>query len=84
MRFYYSRSLFFGICLGIYYGEKRLPFPIQYIPKPDDVIGNIMFDLSIINSIVYDISKLGKTKWYLLFVYLFKSFIAIKSKYVKD
>lgn len=62
MRFYYSRSLLFGICLGIYYGEKRLPFPIQYLPKPDDVVGNIKIDLSIINTIVYDISKIGKTR----------------------
>jgi len=39
-----------------------LPFPIQYIPKPDDVVGNIKIDLSIINAIVYDISRIGKSR----------------------
>lgn len=48
MRFYYTRSLFWGCLLGIYYGEKKLPFPIQYIPKEQEV-GNIKIDLSIVN-----------------------------------
>jgi hypothetical protein len=57
-KLYYSKSLFFGICLGIYYGEKRLPFPIQYIPKENEV-GNIKIDLSIINSIFKDLMKIS-------------------------
>lgn len=57
-KLYYSRSLFFGILLGIYYGEKRLPFPIQYIPK-DNEVGNIKIDLSIVNSIFKDLMKVS-------------------------
>lgn len=60
MRFYYSKSLFFGSILGLYYGEKRLPFPIQYVPKNGEV-GNIMFDLSIVNSIIYDLTKFSNS-----------------------
>jgi hypothetical protein len=57
-KLYYSKSLFFGIFLGIYYGEKRLPFPIQYIPKENEV-GNIKIDLSIVNSIFKDLMKIS-------------------------
>lgn len=66
MRLYYVKSLFWGSLLGIYYGEKRLPFPIQYLPKEGEV-GDIKFDLSIINSIVKDLVKLHDSfsKWYL-------------------
>lgn len=60
MRFYYSKSLFFGTLLGLYYGEKRLPFPIQYIPK-DGEVGNIKIDLSIVNSIIYDLTKFSNS-----------------------
>lgn len=56
MGFYYSKRLLFGTALGIYFGEKRLPFPIQYLPKESQV-GDIKFDLSFINSVLKDISK---------------------------
>lgn len=58
MRFYYTRSLFWGSLIGIYYGEKRLPFPIQYLPKEGEV-GDIKFDLSIVNSIVKDLLRIS-------------------------
>ena len=48
--------MFWGSLIGIYYGEKRLPFPIQYIPKEGQV-GNIKLDLSIVNSVVHDLMK---------------------------
>lgn len=56
MGFYYSKRLLFGTALGIYFGEKRLPFPLQYIGK-ENQIGDIKIDLSFINSVVNDISK---------------------------
>jgi hypothetical protein len=35
MRLFYTKSLVWGSILGVYFGEKRLPWPIQYIPKRD-------------------------------------------------
>jgi hypothetical protein len=58
MRFYYSRSIFWGTLIGIYYGEKRLPYPIQYLPKEGEV-GDIKIDLSIVNSIVKDLMRIS-------------------------
>jgi hypothetical protein len=60
MKFYYSKRLLWGSLIGIYYGEKRLPFPIQYQPKKDEV-GNIKIDLSIINSVLHDLAKLANS-----------------------
>ena len=60
MKRFYLRALFFGSCLGIYFAEKRLPFPIQYIPKQNQV-GDIKIDLSCINSIVDDCKKMLPT-----------------------
>jgi hypothetical protein len=56
-RLFYIRSIVWGGLLGIYYGEKKLPFPIQYIPKEKGV-GDIKLDLSIVNAVATDISKL--------------------------
>ena len=57
MRFYYTKSLLWGGLLGIYYGEKRLPWPVQYVPKRNEQVGNIVFDLSVINSLIKDVAK---------------------------
>ena len=60
MRFYYGRSLLWGTLLGIYYGEKRLPFPVQYLPK-EGQIGDIKLDLSIVNAVVGDLMKMANS-----------------------
>lgn len=60
MRFYYGRRILYGTLLGIYFGEKRLPFPIQYLPKPNEV-GDIKIDLSFLNAIANDCRKLLPT-----------------------
>jgi hypothetical protein len=57
MRFYYGKRLLFGTALGIYFGEKRLPFPIQYVPKQNEV-GDVKIDLSFVNSLVKDFKKM--------------------------
>jgi hypothetical protein len=56
MGFYYGKRLLMGTILGIYFGEKRLPFPLQYIAKENQV-GDIKIDLSFVNSVLSDISK---------------------------
>ena len=58
MRFYYTKSLLWGGLLGIYYGEKRMPWPVQYTPKKNEQVGNIVFDLSVINSLIKDVVKI--------------------------
>lgn len=55
---YYTRALIWGSLFGIYYGERRLPYPIQYIPKGKKEIGDIKIDLSIFNSIYNDVLKI--------------------------
>lgn len=57
MRFYYSSRLLLGSIIGIYYGEKRLPFPVQYIAKQNEV-GDIKLDLSVVNAIVKDVKRM--------------------------
>jgi hypothetical protein len=60
MKFRYTKSLLFGTALGIYFAEKRLPFPIQYMPKANQV-GDIKIDLSFVNSLVSDCKKILPT-----------------------
>jgi hypothetical protein len=60
MRFYYARRILYGTILGIYFGEKRLPFPIQYMPKQKE-LGDIKLDLSFVNSILADCRKMLPT-----------------------
>lgn len=49
--------MLFGSIIGIYYGEKRLPFPIQYIAKENQV-GDIKLDLSVVNAAVKDVKRM--------------------------
>ena len=57
MGFYYTKAILLGGMIGLFYGEKHLPFPIQYIPKKGQV-GNIKIDLSIFNQIMDDLNSI--------------------------
>lgn len=61
MGFYYTRSLFWGGLIGLYYGEKRLPFPLQYVPGQEGV-GYLKLDLSVANALLKDAQKLVGSK----------------------
>lgn len=57
MGFPILKSVFFGMVLGLYYGEKSLPWPILYLHKPNRV-GDIKIDFSVVNQLADDLAKL--------------------------
>jgi len=38
MAFYYFKGILIGGLLGLYYGEKSLPFPVQYLANPNEAV----------------------------------------------
>jgi len=59
---------FTGLIVGIYFGEKDLPFPIRYNSRQNGALGSLELDLQVANQITNDIrgafgySPIGETE----------------------
>lgn len=48
-------GIFSGALVGFYFAEKRAPFPVSYVKRSDGKTGSLVFDLQIVDNILYDI-----------------------------
>lgn len=46
---------FTGGLVGVYFGEKGLPFPLSYTGRPEGGIGYLKIDLQVANTIANDV-----------------------------
>jgi hypothetical protein len=46
---------FAGLVIGIYFGEKDLPFPVKYNARQNGSLGSLELDLQVANTLANDI-----------------------------
>ncbi len=44
-----------GTIVGVYFGEKNIPFPIKYNPRSTGGVGSLELDLQVANTIAQDL-----------------------------